>query len=196
MAALVGEHLLGLAKQRERRGSDFEAYDARPQIRRRPIGRPVTLLVLRDLVFDLAQILAAREVAPLVLLRRRCNPRELANRRVRQLARRERFGQIGQLVECERDAHAFARGARTVPQHFFEILEQRYLAELAPDLEARCAAQQACFVAVDAAATLRERAQLAVDVLPGVALASPVHVVSFVLIDPSRSMKHSLNDRF
>src|SRR5262249_35216708 len=137
-------------------------------------------LTAGDRLLDLAQVLAARRVDPRALGVAGRDARQLADRRERELAFGERVRKLRHLVERERDPHAFLRSARAVAEHLFEILEQRGLAELAPDLVTRGGAQQLCLFGVERAAPLGDRAQVAIDLSPTTAraVAGP-HVIRF-----------------
>jgi hypothetical protein len=72
-----------------------------------------------DRLFDLLELLAARVVAPLALGRTGRDPRQLADRSVRQLARGERFEHLGQVTERERDADSLPGLSWRVTQYLF-----------------------------------------------------------------------------
>jgi hypothetical protein len=98
---------------------------------RRQVAGPAS----RHELLDLAQILAAGRRTPGLLGRTRRHPRELLDRRERQLVRRKRVHQLGKICERTSDAHPLLRCARRVVQRALQVVDHRDEAELLPYLQ-------------------------------------------------------------
>ncbi len=166
VTAFVLDHLLRLPQQRQRRRSNIEADRLRDELWIGRIARPVTTLAACHGLLDLAQVLAAGFIEPGLLGRSRRDACELADGAEMQLAVRERVGELRQIFERGGHAYSLGRLARRIAERVFNIFVQRCAAELAPDLAAHSASEQLGFVGVERASSLRERAQLAIDLPP------------------------------
>jgi hypothetical protein len=163
---LVVEHGAGLAQQREGLRGELEPDHMRPRLGSRRILGPVTRAMVRDELLDLPQGLVRRCGQPRSLGRRGRDPRQLAHRRERQVASRERRRQPWQVAEGPCYPQPVLGRARRMAQHALEVVEHRDHAERAPDLQPLRLAQPAHLLGIERGAAPPDRSQRAVHRTP------------------------------
>jgi hypothetical protein len=141
----------------------------------------------RHELLDLAHVLAGRSVPPPGLRRGRRDPGQLADRRIRDLAARERFGQHRQITERARDPQPLVCDVRRMAEHALEVVEHGHHPERSPDLQPLRLAQPPRLFGVELRAAARDVAQRLVDGTPRETGVAPRGTAG--LLDDSRSFK-------
>ncbi len=172
LAALLLERALRLSDQRVRRRAHLVAQDLLDERGIRRVGRQIALLMARDQLLDLVDVLVASGIEPDLLGLRGRDARQLAHGGERQRPGFERQRERGQLVERERHAQSVLRGARAISEAPLHVLQQRAAADAPPDLDPLGDAKPARFIGIERGTLLREPLQRAVDLAP---ICRPFH---------------------
>jgi hypothetical protein len=166
LAVLLGGEGVHLAPDVICLGRDLERERLAVEARLGLVGGKVTRAVARDQRLDLAQTLATRCSEPGIFGIRHGNSRELAHRRMRELATLQRLCEQGQLGDRACNAEALGRRMWRIAHYALHVLEERAESVSTPKLQLFGIAQQVRFLGIERSSPRRDVTELLVYSCP------------------------------